>query len=112
MADWFIAASAQSKSSHRMTASSMRIDITKKVTSIAYGICRPDAKGPEMTDVGLGTAHRSARVSDIEILPLDSVLGTEIRCGDLRKLDDASFAQIRAWLDHLVLVFRKRNDRR
>ena len=61
-----------------------------------------------MTDVGLGTAHRSARVSDIEILPLDSVLGAEIRCGDLRKLDDASFARIRkAWLDHLVLVFRK-----
>jgi taurine dioxygenase len=61
-----------------------------------------------MTDVGLGTAHRSARVSDIEILPLDSVLGAEIRCGDLRKLDDASFARIRkAWLDHLILVFRK-----
>jgi taurine dioxygenase len=60
-----------------------------------------------MSDVGLRAAHRSARVSGIEILPLDSVLGAEIRCGDLRKLDDASFAQIRkAWLDHLVLVFR------
>jgi taurine dioxygenase len=59
----------------------------------------------EVSDVG--TMPRSGHVSKIETFPFDGALGAEIRCGDLRKLDDAGFAQIRkAWLDHLVLVFR------
>jgi len=43
----------------------------------------------------------------IDIRPMDAALGAEVRCGDLKRLGDAQFAQIRrAWLDHLVLVFR------
>jgi taurine dioxygenase len=59
-----------------------------------------------MSDFGLQTVHGSSRASQIEILPFDAPLGAEIRCGDLRRVNDAQFAQIRkAWLDHLVLVF-------
>ena len=43
----------------------------------------------------------------IDVRPFDAALGAEVRCGDLRRLSDAQFEQIRsAWLDHLVLVFR------
>jgi alpha-ketoglutarate-dependent taurine dioxygenase len=61
-----------------------------------------------MSSVELGTMHRSGHFSGIEVLSFDAGLGAEVRCGDLRKLDDAVFAEIRkAWLDHLVLVFRE-----
>jgi taurine dioxygenase len=60
-----------------------------------------------MGDVGLQTVRGSGHASQIEIVALDAPLGAEIRCGDLRMLDDAQFAQIRkAWLDHVGLVFR------
>jgi len=50
---------------------------------------------------------QSSADSAIEIRPIDAALGAEVRCGDLKQLGDAQFAQIRrAWLDHLVLVFR------
>jgi alpha-ketoglutarate-dependent taurine dioxygenase len=43
----------------------------------------------------------------VEVIPLPHALGAEIRCGDVRALDDASAARIRqAFLDHLVLLFR------
>ncbi len=43
----------------------------------------------------------------IEVRPLDAALGAEVRCGDLRQLSDGQFGEIRrAWLDHLVLIFR------
>jgi len=43
----------------------------------------------------------------IEVHPCDAALGAEIRCGDLRTLSDAQIAQIRrAWLEHLVVLFR------
>lgn len=43
----------------------------------------------------------------IEVKPCPAVLGAEIRCGDVRNLDQESMRSIRqAWLDHLVLVFR------
>ena len=43
----------------------------------------------------------------IEVHPNDGALGAEVRCGDLRQLGDQEFAEIRkAWLEHLVLVFR------
>src|SRR5688572_29180693 len=44
---------------------------------------------------------------NIEVRPSDAALGAEVRCGDLREVGDETFAEIRkAWLDHLVLVFR------
>ena len=43
----------------------------------------------------------------IEVLPTAGPLGAEIRCGDVRTLDDTDIAAIRqAWLDHLVVLFR------
>ncbi len=43
----------------------------------------------------------------IEIVPTGAALGAELRGIDLRAIDDAAFATIhRAWLDHLVLLFR------
>jgi taurine dioxygenase len=43
----------------------------------------------------------------IEVRPSDAALGAEVQCGDLREVDEETFADVRkAWLDHLVLVFR------
>ena len=43
----------------------------------------------------------------IEIIPTNAALGAEVRCGDVRKLDDATVKAVRqAWLDHLVIVIR------
>ena len=53
------------------------------------------------------TGAIAARSSEIEIVPMQAMLGAEVRCGDVRKLDDAAVAAIRqAWLDHLVIVIR------
>ncbi|MEQ8194309.1 MAG: TauD/TfdA family dioxygenase [Rhodospirillales bacterium] len=42
-----------------------------------------------------------------DVIPTGAALGAEIRCGDVRDLDDAAMTEIRrAWLEHLVLVFR------
>src|SRR5260221_14599956 len=43
----------------------------------------------------------------VTIVPSGASLAAEIRGVDLRTIDDATFAAIhRAWLDHLVLLFR------
>ena len=43
----------------------------------------------------------------MEVRPMQAALGAEVRCGDLRALDDAAVAGIRrAWLAHLVVLFR------
>jgi taurine dioxygenase len=43
----------------------------------------------------------------IEIIPTGAALGAEIRGLDLRTISDGDFAAIhRAWVDHLVLLFR------
>jgi len=43
----------------------------------------------------------------MEVIPTGAALGAEVRGVDLARLDDATFAAIhRAWLDHLVLLFR------
>ncbi len=43
----------------------------------------------------------------IEVIPTGAVLGAEVRGVDLRALDDAAFAAIRAaWTRHAVLLFR------
>jgi len=43
----------------------------------------------------------------VEVIPTQAALGAEVRCGDVRKVDEATIAAIRrAWLDHLVIVIR------
>jgi len=45
---------------------------------------------------------------NLQVIPTGAALGAEVRGVDLARLDDASFAAIhRAWLDHLVLLFRE-----
>jgi taurine dioxygenase len=44
----------------------------------------------------------------VEIIPTDAALGAEVRCGDVRGMDDATAAAVRqAWLDNLVVVIRR-----
>jgi taurine dioxygenase len=53
------------------------------------------------------TGKRAAPSSGIVIVPTGARLAAEIRGVDLRAVGDAEFAAIhRAWLDHLVLLFR------
>src|SRR3954469_22490367 len=43
----------------------------------------------------------------LTVTPLGEALGAEVGGADLRHLDDASFARVKAaWLEHLVLRFR------
>ena len=43
----------------------------------------------------------------ITVVPSAAALGAEVRCGDLRALDDAGIAAVRAaWLENLVIVIR------
>lgn len=52
-----------------------------------------------------GTASSAAR--SIEVIPTGAALGAEVRAGDLRAIDDATFATILdAWHAHSVLLFR------
>ena len=45
--------------------------------------------------------------NNVEIEPWPAVLGAEVRCGDVRNMDDATKGVVyQAWLDHLVLAFR------
>ena len=42
----------------------------------------------------------------IEVVACDAALGAEIRCGDVRALNDESLGCVRrAWLEHLVVLF-------
>ena len=44
---------------------------------------------------------------EIEVIQTAAPLGAEVRCGDIRTLDDASIAALRkAWLANLVIVIR------
>jgi len=54
------------------------------------------------------TSSGAAAVDDrIQTVPTGAALGAEVRGVDLRRIDDRDFAAIhRAWLDHLVLLFR------
>ena len=48
-----------------------------------------------------------ARPVAVEVIPQPAPVGAEVRCGDLRELDDAGIAALRkAWLDNLVVVIR------
>src|SRR4051812_42237269 len=49
----------------------------------------------------------NANTSHLEVIPTQAMLGAEVRCGDLRQLDDDGIAALRqAWLDNLVIVIR------
>lgn len=51
-----------------------------------------------------GAARQGGR---FEVLPVDAALGAEVHDFDLRALDDTTFASLhKAWLHHIVLVFR------
>lgn len=53
------------------------------------------------------TPSAQSTVRTIEIVPADAPLGAEVRCGDVRALDEAAFQEVyRAALDHLVIVMR------
>jgi taurine dioxygenase len=53
------------------------------------------------------TPNRRPQATRFEVLPTGAALGAEIRCGDLRALDDDAFARVlAAWHAHSVLQFR------
>ncbi len=53
------------------------------------------------------TAPAASGRSHLDVVPSGAALAAEVRGVDLRRIDDADFAAIhRAWLDHLVLLFR------
>src|SRR6476661_3347721 len=55
-------------------------------------------------------AKRSASSAQFEIVPSDAALGAEVRGIDLTTIDEATFDALHdAWLDHLLLVFRKQS---
>ena len=61
-----------------------------------------------MTDASL--AQRSSQRAQFEVVPCKAALGAEIRNFDITTLDDATFRQIHdAWLDHVMLIFRKQS---
>jgi taurine dioxygenase len=52
-------------------------------------------------------ADRSGQRARFEVVPTQAALGAEVRGLDLRQLDDSTFKELhRAWLDHVMLVFR------
>ncbi len=51
--------------------------------------------------------HMTTTLADIDVLPFQAPIGAEVRCGDLRALDDETFKAVhRAFLDNLVLLIR------
>jgi len=43
----------------------------------------------------------------LAVIPAAAPLGAQVRCGDVRAIDDAGFAALyRAWLEHLVILVR------
>jgi taurine dioxygenase len=52
----------------------------------------------------------AGKTGTFDIVPMDAALGAEIRGVDLAQIDDATFARIHAaWLEHLLLVFRRQS---
>ncbi len=55
----------------------------------------------------MSSSAATAIADRIQLVPATAALAAEFRGVDLRRIDDADFAAIhRAWLDHLVLLFR------
>jgi taurine dioxygenase len=57
------------------------------------------------------SSSAAAAITDhIQVVPTGAALAAEMRGVDLRRIDDSGFAAIhRAWLDHLVLLFRSQD---
>ncbi len=54
-----------------------------------------------------GASAAATRPFAVEAIQTAASLGAEVRCGDIRALDDAGIAAVRkAWLDNLVIVIR------
>ena len=52
-------------------------------------------------------AASASSSTPVEVVPTPAILGAEVRCGDVRRLDNAGYAAVhRAALDHLVIVIR------
>jgi taurine dioxygenase len=50
---------------------------------------------------------RGTAAAPFDVIPTGAALGAEVRCGDLRALDDIGFARVlEAWHDHAVVLFR------
>ena len=59
----------------------------------------------DQVDNQLHASSESGRLMRVQ--PMDAVLGASVQGVDLRALDSETFAAVhRAWLDHLVLLFR------
>jgi taurine dioxygenase len=55
----------------------------------------------------MSSSTATAMTNRLQVVPTDAALAGEVRGVDLRGIDDSAFAAIhRAWLDHLVLLFR------
>ena len=53
------------------------------------------------------TAARLSQYRHIEVKPTPAALGAEVRCGDVRAIDEATANEIRrAWHEHLILFIR------
>ena len=53
------------------------------------------------------TAQNPNALRSVDVIPWPAVLGAEIKCGDVRALDEQNSKEVYgAWLDHLVVVFR------
>ena len=60
-----------------------------------------------MSSAPIATPPAASHPARVEVVPTAAVLGAEVRCGDVRTLDDAAVAAVhRAALDHLVIVIR------
>jgi taurine dioxygenase len=57
--------------------------------------------------LNVDTPIRRAAASSFAVVPTGAALGAEVRCGDLRSLDDTGFARVlTAWHEHSVVLFR------
>jgi len=57
--------------------------------------------------LNVDTPTRRAAAPAFDVIPTGAALGAEVRCGDLRSLDDMGFARVlKAWHDHSVVLFR------
>jgi taurine dioxygenase len=74
-----------------------------KFVTVHKAVVSPYAPGQIPNDY----VRQSSPAMKFQIIPTGAVLGAEIAGVDLRSVSDSEFEQIRrAWIDHLVLLFR------
>lgn len=53
------------------------------------------------------TVTNAGKASAVTVMPMPAALGAEVRCGDVRELDEVAFRRVyQAALDHLVILIR------